>query len=309
MSSAAAISIDQAAPRLLEEVTRLKALVHDLASRARHDAASSLPKPFAAAYVELIQRQVGEDIAAQIVERVRAELGDKADDRPAVIREHLVRYVESMLPVAGPIRLRPGASPTVVCMVGPTGVGKTTTIAKLAANFSLREGKKVGLVTIDTCRIAAVQQLRTFAQILQVPLEVAAEAGELRRTVGGMSDRDLVLIDTPGTSPYDDVRLQDLKRFLEEAKPHEVHLVLSTTTRQGVLMDAIERYQVLNVNRVIFTKLDEAIGFGAILTCLARADAKLSYLTTGQEVPDDIRVGQQRMLAHLLVEGAPPAAG
>ena len=303
MPSTPTISLDQTAPRLLEELSSLKALVQSLLARARRSDASLLPGPVAEAYVELIQHCVAEDVAGQLVEHVRTELGNRKSITRAAISECLARHVEAMLPVAGPICLAPGASPTVIALVGPTGVGKTTTVAKLAANFSLREGRKVGLVTIDTYRIAAVEQLRTFAQIIDVPLEVAATPAELKQAIRRLRDRELILIDTTGRSPSDRAKLDELKQFLDEASPHEIHLVLASTCSQGVLLDTVERYRCLKVNRIIFTKLDEAVGFGAILTCLVRAQAKLSYVTTGQDVPDDIEVGRGRALAHLIVKG------
>ncbi len=309
MANATTMSLEQAAPQLLEELTSLKALVHRLASRARQADADSLPEPLADAFVELIQRQVGEEIAGQLVERVRSELGAKARHSHDAILERLAAHVESMLPMAGPIRLARHDGPTVTALVGPTGVGKTTTIAKLAANFSLREGKRVGLITVDTYRIAAVEQLRTFAEIIKVPLETVLRPDDLRAALRRMQDRELILIDTAGRSPADTPRLRELKRFLDVAAPDEVHLVLSTTCAPGVLVDTVEQFCALNVNRVIFTKLDEAIGFGAILTCLARAQARLSYVTTGQDVPDDIQVGRGKALAHLIVKGSRLAAG
>jgi flagellar biosynthesis protein FlhF len=309
MTNAATISLEQAAPQLLEELSSLKALVHRLASRARQADASSLSEPLADAFVELIQRQVGEEIAGQLVERVRSDSGATSGHSRAEIQEQLARYVESMLPEAGPIQLVGAPGPTVIALVGPTGVGKTTTIAKLAANFSLREARKVGLITVDTYRIAAVEQLRTFADIVGVPLEVVMKPDQLREAMDRMRECDLILIDTAGRSPADAPRLRELKAFLDVAAPHEVHLVLSTTCAQSVLVDTVERFRVLNVNRVIFTKLDEAIGFGSILTCLTRAKAQLSYVTTGQDVPDDIQVGRSRTLAHLIIKGTRLSAG
>ena len=125
------------------------------------------------------------------------------------------------------IELRPG-NRKVVALVGPTGVGKTTTIAKIAANFRLRDKKTVGLITADTYRIAAVEQLRTYAEIIDLPLEVVTTPREMRRAVLQMEHLDLVLIDTAGRSPHDELRLHELRALLREANPDETHLVLST---------------------------------------------------------------------------------
>jgi flagellar biosynthesis protein FlhF len=301
MANAVTSGMDAPAPKVLEEVSRLSGLVEDLLRRVRSRTAPDLPEPLAHVRLELVQRQVAQDIAERLVEQVRVELGPDIPSDPSRIREHLARYVESMVPVAGPIRLSRTPGPTVIALVGSTGVGKTTTVAKLAANFSLRETRKVGLITIDTFRIAAVEQLRTYARIINVPLEVAMAPGELRDAVQRLSDRELILIDTAGRSQTDRIQLSALKCFLSEAKPHEVHLVLAGNCSQDVLLDTIERYRDLKPNRVIFTKLDEAIGFGAILTCLGKAEARLSYLTTGQNVPDDIEVARGRRVAELIV--------
>lgn len=301
MANTVTSGLNAPVPKVLEEMSRLSGLVEDLLRRVRHRTAPDLPEPLADVHLDLIQRQVAEDIAERLVEQLRVELGPGIESGPTLIREQLARYVESMVPVAGPIRLSRTSGPTIIALIGSTGVGKTTTVAKLAANFSLREGRKVGLITLDTFRIAAVEQLRTYARIINVPLEVAMAPGELRSAVQRLADRDLILIDTAGRSQTDRIQLSALKCFLNEAKPHEVHLVLAGNCSQDVLLDTIERYRDLKPNRVIFTKLDEAIGFGVILTCLGKAEARLSYLTTGQNVPDDIEVGRGRRVAELIV--------
>ncbi|MCK4658351.1 MAG: flagellar biosynthesis protein FlhF [Phycisphaerae bacterium] len=289
--------------KLLAEFGELRAAVQGLVQDARLRRVPNLPEELLEAYTSLIQTDVAEDIAVQLVDRIRGDLDPSRLADPQVVRRHLAAYVESMLPVAGPILLTHRAAPAVIALIGPTGVGKTTTIAKLAANFSLREGKKVGIITIDTYRIAAVEQMRTYARIINVPLEVVMSPSQLRGTIDTMKDRDVILLDTAGRSHSDQIKLNELKCYLDEAKPHEVHLVLSATTSRGVLSEAVERFGVVGVDRVIFTKLDEAVGFGAILSCLTQANARLSYLTDGQEVPDDIEVGHSRRVAELIVSG------
>jgi flagellar biosynthesis protein FlhF len=288
---------------LLAELAELRAMIEGHVRDARRWHLPELPCELQEAYTRLIQTDVAEDLAAQIVEEVRGQLDPAQLADPDAVRERLAAYIESMLPVAGPIRLIRRAEPTLIAIIGPTGVGKTTTIAKLAANFSLREHRKVGLITIDTYRIAAVEQLKTYAQIVNVPLEVVMTPSQLRHALDRMRDRDIVLLDTAGRSQNDQIKINELRCFLEEARPHEVHLVLSGTCSQRVLGETIERFGPLGVNRVIFTKLDEAVGFGAILSCLNRAKAKLSYITAGQDVPEDIEVGRSRRVAELIVDG------
>jgi flagellar biosynthesis protein FlhF len=189
----------------------------------------------------------------------------------------------------------------VVALVGPTGVGKTTTVAKLAADFKLARGRRPGLVTVDTYRIAAVEQLRTYAEIIDLPLAVANAPGEMPRAIEELGDVDLVLIDTAGRSPRDEVKIRELADFLAAARPDEVHLVLSATTGERSLRAAAERFASARADRLILTKLDEADGLGGVLAVLERSHLPVSYITTGQAVPDDIEPAARARLARLIL--------
>jgi flagellar biosynthesis protein FlhF len=180
-------------------------------------------------------------------------------------------------------------------------VGKTTTIAKLAAKLKLDENRKVGLITIDTYRIAAVDQLKKYADIIGSPLKVVASPEDLRQAVASMRDCDFVLIDTAGRSPRDSLKLNELKAFLTAAEPDEVHLVLSTVVSRGSLDLAIEKFSNVRADKVIFTKLDEASHVGAMLGVVRSIGKPLSYITIGQDVPADIEVARGKRLAQLIL--------
>jgi flagellar biosynthesis protein FlhF len=209
-----------------------------------------------------------------------------------------------MLPVADPIDVGATAAPAVVAFVGATGVGKTTTVAKLAADARLKRNRSVGLITTDTHRIAAHEQLRTYAEIIDVPLRVASTPDEMAAALAALRDADLVLIDTAGVSPKNTEIQGELRSLLSAAGACEVHLVLPATGSADALSLTIDRFGPLGVNRLLFTKLDEAVGFGVILNCLQRTEAKLSYITDGQRVPEDIHRGGSARIAELIV-GSP----
>jgi len=243
-----------------------------------------------------------------LLQQLRRELNPQQLADRAIVNARLGAYIEAMVPAGGPVICDRSDRAKVVVLVGPTGVGKTTTIAKLAASFRLREHRSVALVTIDTYRIAAVDQLRTYAQILDVPLKVVLTPDEFRDVLAGLRSHDLIFVDTAGRSQNDTIKLNELRRFFESAKPDEVHLVLAGNCSHKVMLSAVRQFGSLGIDRVIFTKLDESVGFGVVLSVIKQVDAKLSYLTTGQDVPDDIEVGSGRRLAQLIL-GSPDLAG
>ncbi|NLZ44258.1 MAG: flagellar biosynthesis protein FlhF [Clostridia bacterium] len=200
----------------------------------------------------------------------------------------VIPQTKFFFPSFAPVKLQD--RPTVVVLVGPTGVGKTTTIAKLAANFALFEGKSVGLVTIDTYRIAAVEQLKTYAEILNLPLRVVFTPGEFKRALLELSDKDLILVDTAGRSQRNRKQIRELNQFFTGRRLHETHLVLSTNTKFEDMLEAAEAFREVSFNRLIFSKLDETSNLDNMLAFLERVQVPLSYLTTGQNVPEDIEV-------------------
>lgn len=188
-----------------------------------------------------------------------------------------------------------------IVLVGPTGVGKTTTIAKMAGRMSLLEKKKVGLITIDTYRIGAVEQLRTYADIMNIPFRVVFTLKEMETALEDMSDRDVVLIDTTGRSSKNTMQISELRAFVDKVNTNNVHLVVSCTTKDKDVQSIIEGYKSLNYKNVIITKLDETSTYGSILNILDAAKKPLSFITTGQNVPDDIKSITAEELSSLIL--------
>jgi flagellar biosynthesis protein FlhF len=185
--------------------------------------------------------------------------------------------------------------------IGPTGVGKTTTLAKLAAHFNLRMTKRITLITIDTYRIGAIEQLKRYARILGLPLEVANSREELKEIIEKNRRQNLLLIDTAGRNPHDPAVLEELKEFLTVHPAIENHLVLSATMKDRDLAQMVYRFSTLPIKSYIITKIDETEEYVPIFNQLLRYKKPLSYITNGQRVPEDIELATKGRLANLIL--------
>jgi flagellar biosynthesis protein FlhF len=189
----------------------------------------------------------------------------------------------------------------VKALVGPTGVGKTTTLAKLAARFALEQKQKVGLITMDTYRIASVDQLQTYADIMKLPLLVAGDGEGFRESLRSFTDRDVILVDTPGRNPEDTEYLSELKRQFGESPDLEVSLLLTPAMNREGLQVTADRFRLLDYDSLILTKLDECQRFGVVFDILEQAGRPVRYVTCGQNVPQDIKEVTPGSLASLIL--------
>jgi len=295
-----AVPLPTARPAEGRELEEVKEMVRELQELVRQGDMSQLEDEVLQAYLAMLENDISTILARTLVGRIRKTLDPKDRNNGAIVRQAVRNVVTEMISVTGPIRLT-GSGCRKIALIGPTGVGKTTTIAKLAANFALKEHRRVGLLTLDTYRIAATDQLRKIAEIMDVPLAVVANARELTRALAEFADRDVVLIDTAGRSQNDDGRLQELRMMMETAQPDEVHLVASATSRVDHLLDVVNKFAAVRVDRIILSKIDEASKFGLILDVLARVRKGISYLTTGQKIPQDIEPASVPRLAGLIL--------
>jgi flagellar biosynthesis protein FlhF len=286
---------------LTQEVGGLRSMVKDLVTQTRARQVPDVPEDLFEYYMQLVSNQVAEELATEMLQTLRREVRPEHLAQPQFVKDKLAEQLEKLLPTSGPISRTKMLGPHVVALVGPTGVGKTTTIAKLAANLKLREKHRVGLITLDTYRIAAIDQLKKYADIIGSPLRVVGSPEDLREAIAAMSDCEYILIDTAGRSPNDTLKLNELKNYIAVAEPDEVHLVLSTTSSQACVELAIERFSNVRVDKIIFTKLDEAAHVGVVLNVIRKVNKSLSYITTGQDVPDDIEVGRASRLAQIIL--------
>ena len=282
-----------------QQIHSLQALLQQLTARLEPDRAD-IPSELFSTYTRLIDAEVPEATARLLTARLKREFPQTDWSNASQAPLLLSGLVERELRCTGAIQVTPGRR-KVVALVGPTGVGKTTTIAKLAANFKLRAGLRVGLVTVDTYRIAAVEQLRTYAEIIDIPMKVVTGPRDLTRVLQEMSDLDLVLVDTAGRSPADELQLHELKHLLAEGPVDEVHLVLSLAASTRSLINTARQFSGVRTGSLILTKLDESPGLGQLLAALPDLPFPISYLTTGQNVPDDIEPAVAARLARLVL--------
>ena len=250
---------------------------------------------------ELVYSGVSPELIRKIVDTLNAlplQSGDQT------VKGRLVETLGRLIKFAGTLKLKKN-SPRIIALVGPTGVGKTTTTAKLAAMYALNRGNKVALITMDIFRVGAVEQLKTYSRIMGIPLEVASTPKELEKAVEKHSSCDLILIDTAGRSHKDKEKLDEMKNFLEDKIPIEVYLCLSATTKDRELEEILSRFRIFQVSKVVFTKIDECESFGNMVNLLMKDNLQIAYFTTGQRVPEDIEIATPAKLADMIFcEGA-----
>lgn len=239
-------------------------------------------------YNKMIDNEINEKYANEIIDEI--DKNCKADVTMDFMLSEI--YQRMILKLGKPYVMEENdQSPRVIFFVGPTGVGKTTTIAKIASSFRVEHKKKVALLTADTYRIAAAEQLRTYANILEVPFRVVYTAGEIAGAIEDFRDYDYILVDTTGHSPNNEAQcesMSDLINSVETTAAKEVFLVLSASTKYRDLMKIADTYKEIADYKLIFTKLDETSTLGNIYNLKLYTGAALSYITCGQNVPDDI---------------------
>ena len=251
-------------------------------------------------YSSLVDDGFEHALARDIVDAVQSgpEAQDGATLQQAVTAELAARFATSE-PAAEPAGQR-----RIIALVGPPGVGKTLTLVKLAATLGLAARRSAQILSIDNVRIGAPDQLRTYASILGLPFRFAETTQALSEALDEARSRRVVLIDTPGLSPRDMEEGRALASFLSKSPEIEVHLVLSATAKSADLMRAVERYRGFRPDRLVFTRVDETVSFGSMLNTAIRSSVPLSYLATGQAVPEDLEPATKRRLLGLAPDAA-----
>ena len=243
-------------------------------------------------YAELLQKLMKLGLNTEICRQV-ADAQDPHEDLQE-LWQHALACLEKQIPIASDDLIENGG---VAALVGPTGVGKTTTVAKIAARYALRHGARhVALVTTDNYRIGAYEQLRAYGRILDIPVRMATNRDELREIMGDLYDRRLILIDTAGMSQRDDRIPEQLAFLSQQDDPIKVYMVLSTTTRLSALEEIVRVYSSIDIAACILTKVDETTSLGSAVSTVIAHNLPVAYVSNGQRVPEDIHPARARSL-------------
>jgi flagellar biosynthesis protein FlhF len=215
---------------------------------------------------------------------------------------YVISCLSSMIPTTD-FKLAKGKKSKVVALVGPTGVGKTTSIAKLAAISKILHNLDVGIISIDTYRLGAIDQLRIFSEISNIDLLVAYEPEDMPELMTKLKNKDLILIDTVGRSQKNKDELKNIKKFLDKVPVNDTLLVLSATNSEKNLLDAADKFSLFNYSSFLFTKIDEAITYGNLINVTTNYNKPIMFLTNGQVIPDDIISADSEFIAKIIYSG------
>jgi flagellar biosynthesis protein FlhF len=282
-----------------EDIREVKELLKSILQTGETTAAGGFAGGWAVLYKRLVDAEINPEEASDLVRGIKNDCETPDTD----IEKKFVSVMGARFPVAGPLKHK-SSGPMVVAFTGPTGSGKTTTLAKLAAHCCLEKKLKVSIVTADTYRIAAIEQIRIFAEILGIGLHVIFSAKDAEEVLETCKNDHIVFVDTAGRSQKNTAHMREIEELLAVLKPDETHLVLSAATKGSDLNDIIRRYNNCKINRLLFTKLDETSTLGNIFTVVSRSGIPVSYFTTGQSVPDDIELAQPGRFVKRLWEGS-----
>ena len=284
---------DENLDELMNELKSLKQFMFQVIDE------DQLPEALKALNKKLNAQGITEEVQSEIVGKLMLVLEQHPnytqDKLHALARKEIIKLINAH-------KKRPSRKKVdIICFIGPTGVGKTTTIAKIAADYLLSEEKKVGLITSDTYRIAAVEQLKTYAGILNIPIRVVESSADLTVAMDDLSDCDIILMDTAGRNYQQKQYIDDLQQMLPEKKKIQINLVLSLTSKYEDMKKIIDNFQTIAMDQLILTKKDETSSSGAILNLIYHYSIPIRYIANGQNVPDDILTVTPEMIANFVL--------
>jgi len=293
--------LDKRLSDMEKRLIRLTGLIENLAPSLASGDIPSIPTHTRELYNHLLEQDVDEHLALNIASTI-AENTDDEDDVWTSLKSYLISKIKTV----APIELgQPGEKPKVVMLVGSTGVGKTTTLAKISAQYRYnpksKTRPKIVFITADLYRLAAVEQLQKYTEILGVELEITYSPDEVRQALKKHKDAHLILFDTAGTCQRNMPQMSNLGAIVDACNPDEVHLVISATTKYSDMIDIVDHFKDIKPTRLLFTKIDESTTYGPLFNTVVKFNIPISYVTTGQNVPEDIEKAKSDRIAKLLL--------
>ena len=276
---------------LLQEIANMRQVIEQINAKVSDNEVASIHCQEAERLCQLlIKNRIDPSFASQMAIDIDRKISAEHAEDTEWIKKLFRLAMEDKLAEVSPIGKIKADGPLIVFMIGPTGVGKTTTIAKLAAQLTLTEKKDVALITLDTYRISAAEQLKTYADIIRIPVRVALTVEEMTEAIAAFQDKGIIFVDTAGRSPYNTEQMEELEEFITAARPDETILVLSATMHYEDMFNNYMLFSPMQVDKFIFTKLDETLKIGNAFNLLFATEKPVAYVTNGQNVPDDIKI-------------------
>ncbi len=291
---------ETAIQQIRSEISDMRNLLQTLSVKSADLKSSEYPDNLVVLYQQLTFNGMEEKFARRLIEESLKSIPSKEMEEFSYVKIFLARMLMKIIKITGPVQPEKDKQ-KVVALVGPTGVGKTTTVAKLASEQMLTHRRQVALVTVDTFRIAAVEQLKVYAKIMGVPITVVQGQQELQQAIDKFSHADVIFVDTGGRSQRDDLQMSEIYKMFDNKEHIDIFLALSATTKDADLTEITRRFSEIPLSAVLFTKLDESSGFGSLFNHAIRFKLPIAYLTTGQKVPEDIEVATRERLVDLLL--------
>ncbi|MCB5250541.1 MAG: flagellar biosynthesis protein FlhF [Candidatus Cloacimonetes bacterium] len=287
---------------LQKDISFINDRVELILNHIKYENLPHLPKSLQEYNKLLIQNGINASIANTIIEEVFTSLRGEELMEDDLVEQKILNKIRNMIQITGPVKYNQGV-PTVVLVMGSTGVGKTTSVAKLAALYKFTYRKKVALISVDSFRIAAMEQLKAFSDIAKIHFEAAYNNNDLIDIINKLKSYDVILIDSAGINIKNIKQLIALKETIRVSRADEIHLIINMTTRYLEMKETLKSFAMIPYHGIVLTKLDESSYFGDIVNLSVEMDKPFSYISFGQNIPEDISLANRNELAQIILRG------